>query len=120
MPNFNPGTDQGTLQSHPLYHSPFNEVAGGPYKITYNGFVRINTGNYPNDETGDSALTAWHHYLQNLDITISKHDCSTEATAGSVVMRDADGNITGTGFRADTIYLGGVNGLQAVVSGGRF
>lgn len=120
MPNFNPGTDQGTLSAHPLYHSPFNEVAGGPYKVTYNGFVRVNTGTFPNDETGDSALTAWHYYLQNLDITISKHDCSTEPIGHSVAMRDANGSLGATSFVAPNIYVGGANGLRGVVSGGRF
>jgi len=120
MPNFNPGTDDGSLLSHPLYDSPFSEVAGGPNRLTYNGFVRVNTGMYPNDETGDSARNAWHLYLQNLDLTISRHDCSIEPEAESVVMRDANGAVSAQAFSAGSYSIDATNGFIGVVSGGRF
>jgi hypothetical protein len=120
MPNFNHGNDEGSLLSHPLYDSPFSEIAGGPHRQTYNGFVRVNTGLYPNDETGDSARNAWHLYLQNLDITVSKHDCSTEAVAGSVVMRNGDGELIANAFIAGDYSVSATNGFTGVVSGGRF
>lgn len=119
MPNFVPGTDQGTLLSHPLYDSPFNEVAGGPYKLTYNGFIRPNTGLYDGDRTGDGARNAWHYYMQNLDITVSKYDCDGEASENSVAIRDADGGLIANYFSTDNIYLGD-DGLRGVVSGGAF
>ena len=120
MPNFNPGTDEGSLLSHPLYDSPYSEVAGGPNKLTYNGFVRVNTGLYPNDETGDSARNAWHFYLQNLDITLSKYDASLDATADSIAMRDADGGLLANSFIAGNYSIDSTNGFTGVVSGGRF
>jgi hypothetical protein len=120
MPNFNTGTDTGTILSHPKYDNPFNEVNGGPYRNTYNGFIRVNTGLYPNDETGDSARNAWHYYLQNLDITVSKHDCSVESQAGSIVLRDADGSIYSNAFIAGNFSISDTNGFTGIASGGRF
>lgn len=119
MPNYNQGTDQGSLASHPLYDSSFNESAGGPYKITYNGFIRPNTGVYDRDGTGDSARNAWHYYLQNLDLTISKHDCTAAPTANKVVLRDADGGIEATALTVGN-YAMTDQGIYGVVSGGRF
>ena len=119
MPNYTSGTDEGTLQSHPLFDSPFNSQAGGPYKLTYNNFVRPNTGVYDNDGTADSARNAWHYYLQNLDITVSKYDCSAEATANKVVLRDSNGNINVTGVSFGSYVLSDT-GLTGVVGGGHF
>jgi hypothetical protein len=119
MPNFALGTDQGTLESHPLYDSPFSLEAGGPHKLTYNGFVRVNTGIYDRDGTGDSARNAWHYYLQNLDITVSKYDCSDDPVAGSVATRDADGALHATNFHAGDFSFG-VDGIKGIFSGGAF
>lgn len=120
MPNFNAGTDTGTVLTHPLYDTPFSLEAGGPNRITYNGFVRVNTGIFPNDQTGDSARNAWHYYLQNLDITLSKYDCSAGAVANSVATRDANGGLVATSFTAGNLSLSASAGLTGVVSGGTF
>lgn len=120
MPNFNPGTDVGSLLDHPLYDSPYSEIAGGPYRQTYNGLNRVNTGLYANDETGDSARNAWHIYMQNLDITITKHDCSASADAETVALRNADGNLLAESFIAGNYSVSSVNGFTGVVSGGYF
>lgn len=120
MPNYNQGTDTGTLLTHPLYDTPYSEQNGGPLKQTYNGFIRVNTGLYPNDETGDSARNAWHYYLQNLDITVSKYDCSAEATAESVALRNANGELLAEGFLAGEYAVTSSQGFTGVVSGGRF
>lgn len=120
MPNFNAGTDIGSLLDHPLYDSPYNEIAGGPYKKTYNGLSRVNTGLYANDETGDSARNAWHLYMQNLDITLTKYDCASTAEIETVALRDANGNLLANSFIAGDYSMSSSSGFTGVVSGGHF
>lgn len=120
MPNFNSGTDTGSLLDHPLYDSPYSQVAGGPHRETYNGLKRVNTGVYANDETGDSARNAWHLYLENLDITVTKYDCSSEVTAESVALRNANGELLADTFIAGDYTMSTANGITGVVSGGRY
>jgi hypothetical protein len=58
--------------------------------------------------------------MQNLDITITKNDCSIEAVGDSVALRNADGELVSQGFIAGDYAMTASNGISGVVSGGRY